>query len=135
VLRSFASKVRYGGPDYIYGVLTGYRDLAKVSPAERAEYHLPADFKLGEGQNFNLYFKGHAIRMPPPLADGAVTFLDGSPNTVAGMAHDVVTFLTWAAEPRMEARKQTGVKVILFLLVLAGLMYLVKRKVWANVPH
>ena len=25
--------------------------------------------------------------------------------------------------------------VILFLLVLAGLMYLVKRKVWANVPH
>jgi ubiquinol-cytochrome c reductase cytochrome c1 subunit len=51
------------------------------------------------------------------------------------MAHDVVTFLTWAAEPRMEQRKQTGVKVILFLLVLAGLMYLVKRKVWANVPH
>jgi cytochrome c1 len=73
--------------------------------------------------------------MPPPLTDGAVTFLDEAPNTAVAMAHDVTTFLTWAAEPRMEQRKQTGLKVMLFLLVLAGLMYMVKRKVWANVPH
>jgi cytochrome c1 len=135
VIRSFAAKVRYGGPDYIYGVLTGYKDIAKMSPAELEKYHLPKDFKLAEGQNFNEYFKGHAIRMPPPLTDGGVTFLDGAAATVAAQAHDVTTFLTWAAEPRMEQRKQTGLKVILFLLVLAGLMYMVKRKVWANVAH
>lgn len=135
VLRSFAAKVRYGGPDYIYGVLTGYKEFDKLSPAEREKYHLPKDFKLADGQYFNEYFKGHAIRMPKPLNDGQVTYLDGAPNTAAAMAHDVVTFLTWAAEPRMEQRKQTGLKVMLFLLVLAGLMYLVKRKVWANVPH
>ncbi|MGE0151294.1 MAG: cytochrome c1 [Reyranellaceae bacterium] len=135
VLKSFAAKIRYGGPDYIYGVLVGYKELDKLSPAEREKYHLAADFKLADGQYFNEYFKGHAIRMPPPLTEGGVTFLDGAPATVAAMAHDVTTFLTWAAEPRMEQRKQTGAKVVLFLLVLAGLMYLVKRKVWANVPH
>lgn len=135
VLRSFAAKVRYGGPDYIHAVLTGYKDFAQLTPAEREAYHLPADFKLADGQYFNQYFKGHAIRMAPPLNDGQVTFLDGAPNTTSAMAHDVATFLMWAAEPRMEQRKQTGLKVMLFLLVLAGLMYLVKRKVWANVPH
>lgn len=135
VLRSFAAKLRYGGPDYIYGVLTGYKEFDKLSPAELEKYHLPADFKLADGQYFNEYFKGHAIRMPKPLNEGQVTYLDEAPNTVEAMAHDVTTFLTWAAEPRMEQRKQTGVKVVLFMLVLAGLMYLVKRKVWANVPH
>lgn len=133
VIRSFAAKIRYGGPDYIQGVLTGYKDYVQVTPEQRKEYKLPE--KLADGQYYNEYFKGHLIRMPKPLNDGQVTFLDGAPNTVDAMAHDVTTFLTWAAEPRMEQRKQTGVKVILFLLVLAGLMYLVKRKIWANVPH
>jgi ubiquinol-cytochrome c reductase cytochrome c1 subunit len=49
------------------------------------------------------------------------------------MAHDVTTFLAWAAEPEMEARKQMGIKVILFLIVLSGLLYAVKRKVWKGV--
>lgn len=133
VIRSFAAKIRYGGPDYIQGVLTGYKDFATLTPEERTALKLPE--KLADGQYYNEYFKGHVIRMPPPLTDGAVTFLDEAPNTAVAMAHDVTTFLTWAAEPRMEQRKQTGLKVILFLLVLAGLMYMVKRKVWANVPH
>jgi ubiquinol-cytochrome c reductase cytochrome b/c1 subunit len=133
VIRSFAAKIRYGGPDYIQGVLTGYKDFAKLSAEERKALKLPE--KLADGQYYNEYFKGHVIRMPPPLTDGAVTYLDEAPNTAVALAHDVTTFLTWAAEPRMEQRKQTGLKVMLFLLVLAGLMYLVKRKVWANVPH
>jgi hypothetical protein len=32
----------------------------------------------------------------------------------------------------MEDRKRTGVRVILFLLAMAGLMYAVKRQVWAD---
>ena len=135
VLRSFGAKVRHGGPDYLYALLTGYRDFDALTPAQRKEYGVPDDFALGEGQAFNVYFKGFAIRMPSPLSDGQMEFLDGAPNTASAMAHDVATFLAWAAEPRMEDRKRTGVKVVLFLLVLAGLMYLVKRKVWANVPH
>ena len=49
------------------------------------------------------------------------------------MASDVTAFLAWAAEPELEARKRMGVKVLLFLLVLTGLLYAVKRKIWADV--
>ena len=35
----------------------------------------------------------------------------------------------WTAEPKkLEARKSTGLKVMMFLIVFAGLLYLTKRK-------
>jgi ubiquinol-cytochrome c reductase cytochrome c1 subunit len=114
------TKAREGGPDYVFALLTGY------APA-------PADVKLAPGMYYNLYFPGHQIAMPPPLTDGAVTFADGTPSTVKQMAHDVTNFLSWAAEPSLEERHRTGVKVMAFLLVCAGLFYAVKRKIWANV--
>ena len=46
-------------------------------------------------------------------------------------AHDVVTFLAWAAEPNLDARHRIGVKVILFLFVVVGVFYAAKRKIWA----
>jgi ubiquinol-cytochrome c reductase cytochrome c1 subunit len=73
--------------------------------------------------------------MPPPLHDGAVTFADGTKATVPQMAHDVVTFLKWAANPELVQRKEIGVRVVLFLCLLTGLVYAMKRKVWADVPH
>ena len=48
------------------------------------------------------------------------------------MASDVTTFLAWAASPEMERRKGMGIKVMLFLVVLTGMLYAVKRKVWAD---
>ena len=73
--------------------------------------------------------------MPQPLSEGVVTYADGTKATVAQMAHDVVTFLAWAANPEMVQRKQIGVGVrcMLFLVILTGLTYAVKRKVWADV--
>ena len=62
--------------------------------------------------NYNEYFPGHQIAMPPPLSDNAVTFADGTQATVPQMAHDVVTFLTWASEPNLDDRHRTGFKVI-----------------------
>jgi ubiquinol-cytochrome c reductase cytochrome c1 subunit len=84
---------------------------------------------------YNKYFPGHLIGMPPILNDDSVSYADNTPTTQAQLAHDVSAFLTWAAEPHLEARKQTGVKVILFLLVFTGMMYAVKRKVWADAHH
>ena len=81
---------------------------------------------------YNEYFPGHQIAMPPPLSDNAVTYADGTTATMPQMAHDVVTFLTWAAEPNLEERQRTGVKVMLFLLVMAGIFYAAKRKIWAT---
>ena len=70
--------------------------------------------------------------MPKPLNDGQVTFDDGSPATEAQYAKDVTTFLMWAAEPHMEARKRLGMQVFLFLILFTGLMYFTKKKVWAE---
>jgi ubiquinol-cytochrome c reductase cytochrome c1 subunit len=71
--------------------------------------------------------------MPQPLHDEQVTYTDGTKATVPQMAHDVVTFLAWASNPEAVQRKQMGVRVVLFLAMMAGLTYAVKRKVWADV--
>ena len=82
---------------------------------------------------YNAYFIGHKIAMPAPLSDEAVEYSDGTKATVDQMAKDVTVFLAWAAEPSLEARKTMGFKVILFLIILAGLFYAVKKKVWADI--
>ncbi|MFQ5467488.1 MAG: cytochrome c1 [Kiloniellaceae bacterium] len=116
---SLMAKARVGGPSYIRALISGYEEP-------------PADMEILEGQNYNRYFPGHLVAMAPPLADEAVEYQDGTVATVDQMASDVATFLMWTAEPEMETRKRTGVKVILFLLVLTGVLYAVKRKVWAD---
>jgi ubiquinol-cytochrome c reductase cytochrome c1 subunit len=119
-------KARDGGADYIYSLLTGYVPFEKLTPAQVKEFTVTKD------DNFNLYYPGHKIAMPPPLSDGKVTYADGTKNTLDQMSQDVVEFLAWASEPHLEDRNRTGIRVVLFLLVLAGLMYAVKRQVWAD---
>lgn len=116
---SLMSKARPNGDNYMYSLLTGYVDA-------------PADFDLAEGMNYNAYFAGHQIAMPPPLSEDAVEYSDGTPATVDQMAKDVTVFLAWAAEPKLEQRKSVGLRVILFLLILAAVFYAVKRKVWSD---
>ena len=116
---SLIAKARAGGADYIYALLAkGY-----VDP--------PADVQLGQGQYYNKYMAGQKIAMAQPLSEGIVDYADeNTPETVSQYAHDVSTFLMWAAEPRLEDRKRMGWKVILFLAVFAGIMYMVKKKLW-----
>jgi cytochrome c1 len=71
--------------------------------------------------------------MPPPLSDGVVTYTDGAPQTVDQYAKDVAAFLMWAAEPTLEERKRTGFQVMIFLVVLAGLLYFTKKKIWHKI--
>lgn len=118
---SLITKARLGGPDYIFALLTGYKEEP------------PAGFELMEGMYYNEYFAGHQIAMAPPLSEGGVEFADGTPATVDQMARDVVTFLSWAAEPEMEERKRMGVKVMIFLVVLTALLFALKRKIWSDV--
>ena len=118
--QSLIVKARENGPQYVFGILTGYRDP-------------PPDIKMGQGMRYNLAFPGHQIAMPPPLSDDAVQYGDGTKATSDQEARDVVAFLTWASEPNLEVRKRMGVKVILFLLVTTVLLYAVKRKIWAGV--
>ena len=113
-------EARDGGPQYVYSILTGFGQ------------NPPKGFTVMDGKYFNPYFPGWNISMPPPLADGSVTYTDGTKATLDQEAHDVVTFLSWAAEPHMEARKRLGFEVLVFLSVLAGLLYLSYRRVWKD---
>lgn len=119
-------KARANGPDYMHALLTGYVPFDKLTPEQIKEFDVKKD------DNFNKYFPGHKIAMAAPLSDDKVTYADGTKATLSQQASDVTEFLAWAAEPHMEDRKRTGVRVILFLLALAGLMYAVKRMVWAD---
>jgi ubiquinol-cytochrome c reductase cytochrome c1 subunit len=115
---SLVTKAREGGPDYVYALLTGYEEP-------------PADFQLQDGMSYNRFFPGHQIAMPPPLAEGVITYADGTEATIEQMARDVTAFLHWAAEPNLDERHQTGLKAMLFLVIATLLFYAVKRRVWA----
>jgi len=108
------------GVDYIAAVLNGYAPK-------------PPDMTMPAGMQYNMYFPGHAIGMPPPLSDGVVTYTDGTPQTVDQYAKDIAAFLMWAAEPTLEARKRIGFQVIIFLIVLTGLLYFTKKRVWHEI--
>jgi ubiquinol-cytochrome c reductase cytochrome b/c1 subunit len=112
------------GQDYVYSILTGFGE----KPPKGEEPPRP-------GLNYNPYFPSHWIAMPPPLSDGLVPYTDGAPQTVDQYAKDVVSFLTWAAEPHMEARKRMGFQAIIFLIALAALLYFTKHRVWAADPN
>lgn len=117
---SVVVKARKYGPDYVYALLTGFKKP-------------PAGVKLHAGMHYNVAFPGHQIAMPPPLSDGSVDYKDGTKATLHQEAHDVVTFLTWASDPRMEERKRTGLKVMFFLIVASGLLFATKRRIWSDV--
>jgi ubiquinol-cytochrome c reductase cytochrome c1 subunit len=115
-------KARQNGANYLYALLTGYKDP-------------PAGVAVMDGMNYNEWFPGHQIAMPNVLNDGQVEYADGTSSSVSQMARDVTTFLAWAAEPELETRRRMGVQVLIFLAILGGLTYAVKRKVWAGVKH
>jgi ubiquinol-cytochrome c reductase cytochrome c1 subunit len=117
-----ATNYQEAGPDYLVALLTGYADA-------------PAEMKMAPGMSYNKAFPGHQIAMPNPLSDGLITYEDGTPPTVDNYAKDVTAFLMWAAEPKLEERKRMGIKVLVYLIILSGLLYLSKRAIWRNTPH
>jgi len=116
---SLITKARADGTNYVYSLMQGYEE--------------PPEGEQGlEGLYYNAYFPNHWIAMPPPLSDDQVSYADGSSTSIEQMSADVAMFLTWAAEPMLEERKQTGLKVLLFLIIVTGLFYATKRKIWAD---
>lgn len=142
-------KARHHGPDYIYSLLTGYEEP-------------PETVTLGPGQNYNPYFAGdmsqllkpeyrnaeghplEGVEVPPggvlamiaPLSDGIIDYADPEiPETVDQYAKDVVEFLTWASEPKMEERKSLGVITIGYLLILTIVLFFSYRAIWSKVDH
>lgn len=117
---SLMIKARKDGANYVYALMTGYKEP-------------PQGVTVPDGMSYNPYFAGSMIAMARPLVEDGIEYADKTKATVAQMASDITTFLAWAAEPELEERKRMGVKVLLFLLVLTGLLYAVKRKIWSDV--
>lgn len=124
--QSLIAKARHEGPHYIYSLLTGYEEQPATLVAK-----FP-DVKTPSGLHYNPYFANLNLAMAPPLADGQVTFADGSPNDLKHEAKDVTAFLTWAAEPNLPARHSVGWAAVIYLLVFSGLTYLAYRNIWAD---
>jgi ubiquinol-cytochrome c reductase cytochrome c1 subunit len=119
MLRDIFGAYQEAGADYIYAYVLGYTDP-------------PADMKVADGMNYNKMFPGHQTAMTNPFVagDGLVKYDDGTPATVDNYARDVVAFLSWAADPTLEERKNMGLLVMLYLVITALLLGLAKRRIW-----
>ena len=127
---SLLAKAREGGPAYIASLVTGYQD---VPPALKKEF---PDFTVPANLHFNPYFANLNVAMPPPLtSDGQVTYSDGTKATRLQMATDVSAFLMWAAEPKLENRKRTGLAVLGYLIIATLLAYGAYRNIWRGKKH
>jgi cytochrome c1 len=118
--QSLIVKARDGGADYVYSIVVG----DGTTP--------PHGFTVIANKYYDPYFAGRNISMPPPLADNSVTYSDGTKATKAQEAHDVVTFLAWASEPKLEQRHRIGFGVMAFMILLSGLLFLSYRRVWKD---
>ena len=117
---SVITKAKKDGANYIYNLLLGYKDP-------------PADMEVGEGMYYNIYMAGNQIAMPQPIYDESVDYAEGTNNSAEQLAEDLVVFLTWAAEPELEVRKNLGIKVILFFIILGFIIFLAKNRLWREV--
>lgn len=127
-LFDFFTTYQEGGPDYVHALMNGYHDKP------------PAGFTLPAGKYYNDYFPGHAISMPPPLTDGIVKYAPGAdgstvPETVDQYSRDAAAFMMWLGDPTLDGRKEAGFRVFVFLILFAVIMWMVKRRIWANVEH
>ena len=113
-------KARGGGANYIYSLLQGYEDP-------------PVGMTMDDGVYYNKYMYGNKIKMANQLSNGLVEYGDGTDATVEQMSKDVTTFLTWAAEPHLEARHRMGFKAIVYLIILTVLVYFSMKKIWSRV--
>jgi ubiquinol-cytochrome c reductase cytochrome c1 subunit len=116
------AKARHGGEDYLMALLTGYRDP-------------PHGVVLGENMYYNLYFPGGQLAMPPPLADGAVEYEDGTEASISQQAKDVVTFLTWSAYMEMDERHLMGVKSLAAVVALSIPIWFWNKHKWSYIKH
>jgi ubiquinol-cytochrome c reductase cytochrome c1 subunit len=117
---SLAASTHANGPDYIVALLTGYENP-------------PAGTTLADGMSYNAYFPGHQIAMPPPLTDRQFAYPDRTVSTVGQNARDVAEFLAWSANPEMPQRKHLGFLAVVYFLAMAGIAYLLQRRIWARV--
>lgn len=128
-----------GGAEYIYSILTHYKDNPECAPDGIDGFYYNTSFGNGgvpdscKDEHGVSTVPGSWIAMPEPLSDDLVTYADGTAATKSQMAEDVASFLMWAAEPKLMDRREVGFKAVIFLTILASLLYLTNKRIWAGV--
>jgi len=132
---SLMTKARHDGSNYVYSLLTGYRNVDRFSVGGKKVKEEFPEFSTPANTHFNPYFANLNIAMAPPLtAEGQVAYAEGNPKpTVDQMAKDIAAFLTWTAEPKKVKRTQVGWPVLGFLLFATILAWFAKGQVWAAI--
>lgn len=132
---SLMTKARHDGGNYVYSLLTGYRNVDTFGIDGKTVKEEFPEFATPPNTHFNPYFANLNIAMAAPLtAEGQVTYGEGNPKaTVDQMSRDVSAFLTWTAEPKLEKRRQVGWPVLGFLILATILAWMAKNQVWAAI--
>lgn len=107
-----------GGAEYIASFLTGFNGEETEQGGSVFYYNTAS---------------GSYVAMPEVLFDDVVEYSDGTAATPEQMAQDVAAFLMWAAEPKLTERKMWGFIGVIFLTLLASLLYLTNKRLWAPV--
>ena len=158
MLKDIATGYQEGGADYLHALMTGYREKAPAYRRDGSKLVAMADkdvrdekavmrcVAMDKGEagkpdactpmadlmHYNAAFPGHQIAMTVPLFDGKVKYSDGTPATVDNYAADIAAFLAWTADPTLEERKRLGWQVLLYLLITSVLLYIAKKRIWAD---
>jgi len=135
---SVIAKGREGGPEYLAAYLNGYVEPPKGLTVPTGQYYniyFPGDVSAGWAGDKHKPPPGGFVAMSPQLEDDKVTFDDGTKSTAKQQGEDVAAFLMWAAEPKMEERKEAGFAVLIYLVLFSGLLYASYRRVWRNESH
>ncbi|ESQ74793.1 cytochrome c1 [Asticcacaulis sp. AC402] len=130
---SVMAKARHDGANYIYSLLQGYDPEPHgltVAPGQHYNVYFPGDLTSAWTGDHDKVPAGGVLAMAAPLSDGRVTFDDGTPSTLKNQSRAVAAFIAWTSEPHAIERKQTGVAVLLYLLIFFGITYLAYRQVW-----
>lgn len=130
--------VRVRGADWVYTYLnTFYRDPSRPTGVNNLLLpgaSMPHVLARLQGIPEPVYAEnGHdgekvVVGVKVPEEAGVLT-----PEEYHRVTRDITNFLAYAAEPIQAYRQQLGIYVILFLLVLLGIVYLLKREYWKDV--
>jgi ubiquinol-cytochrome c reductase cytochrome c1 subunit len=129
-----------GGAEYIASLMVGYHETPDCAPddmdgAYNAAFAYGAYPEECKDEHGHHLYPGSWIAMSQPLWGDDVEFANGEVNTLESGAEDVAAFLMWAAEPKLNARKQAGLTGVIFLTVLAVLLYLTNKRLWHGVKY
>jgi ubiquinol-cytochrome c reductase cytochrome c1 subunit len=128
-----------GGPEYIHAILTGYEDPPECAADFESDGFYNRYFSKGaipdscKNEEGHSTIEGSWIAMPHVLSDDLVTYADGTAATEDQMALDVSSFLMWTAEPKLMDRRNAGFVSVLFLSLIATLLFLTNKRIWAGI--